>query len=61
MAEEVVSLCASGGHLSVTQLLSLTSSLPARIHLPDLSQVLPQLHFQGGSGTGCEEEKETQR
>lgn len=32
MAEEVVSLCASGGHLGVTRLLSLTCSLPARIH-----------------------------
>lgn len=31
MAEEAVSLCASGGHLSVTRLLSLTSPLPARI------------------------------
>ena len=36
MAEEVVSFCASGGHLSVTQLsLSLTSPAScARIHLP---------------------------
>lgn len=32
MAEEVVSLRASGGHLSVTRLLSLTSPLPAWIH-----------------------------
>lgn len=32
MAEEVVSLRASGGHLSVTRLLSLASSLPVWIH-----------------------------
>lgn len=32
MAEEVVSLSASGGHRGVTRLLSLTSLLPVWIH-----------------------------
>lgn len=58
MAEEVVSLSASGGHLGVTRLLSLASRTDT--HLPGLSLAWPQLHFQGGGAEGCEDKKERQ-
>lgn len=58
MAEEVVSLCASGGQLSVTHLLSLLFA--TWNHLPGISRALPQLHFRGGSGKEWAEEQKTE-
>lgn len=59
MAEEVVSLCASGGHLGVTRLLSLTSSLHGytcqAFHKHRLNYI-----SEGGSGKGWAEEKESE-
>lgn len=58
MAEEVVSLCASGGHLSVTR-LSLTYSLHGytcqAFHKHRLNYI-----SEGGSGKGWAEEKESE-
>lgn len=56
MAQEVVGLCASGGHLCVTRYF-LASRADTK---PGLTISLPQLYFQGGCGKRCEEEKETE-